>query len=248
MILTHNAISFAGCGTLNFYQVGVLAALQEQRLDGTLKYAGASAGAGLCVLAAAGIPAMEIGRIAEALLKKHAKKNIVTHYRIPIYFGRHFLRYFKSDIDLEKINGRIGLSITQIKPYQNLLVSHFASLDEVFSAVRASCHLPSFRYPYVRFRGAACIDGGVSWNNPVLGNKCLRISPLWMDRRADVTPSERISPWWGFHVPPPDLIWRLVELGKKDCLSYLQSENQQVEAPVGQKRFLKRLRGRQVGL
>lgn len=246
--IQYNAVSFAGCGTLNFYQVGVLAALQAHNLDSGLMFAGASAGAGLCVLAAAGIPAREITQVAAELLKPHARKNILKNYRVPIDFGREFLQCFKQKINIESQNNRIGISITQLRPYRNLLVTQFRSNDEILDAVRASCHLPSFRYPYVRFRGAPCIDGGVSWNNPTLGEHCLRISPLWMDRRAHISPSVRISPWWGVHVPPTNTIWRMFETGHQDGLSWIRKSDGLVKSFIERKRLLRHLRGKQIGL
>ena len=48
--LPFNSISFAGCGALNFYQVGVAQALSEQQSFQDVDLLGASAGAALTVL------------------------------------------------------------------------------------------------------------------------------------------------------------------------------------------------------
>ena len=105
------------------------------------------------------------------------------------------------------------------------------------------CHLPSLRHPYVRYRGRPCIDGGVSWNNPILDRQTLRVSPLWMDTRADISPSMRINPWWGIHVPSTELIWHMFELGRCDMRFWI--EHPQPERMSGShKRWLGKLRGR----
>ena len=236
-------ISFAGCGTLNFYQVGVLAALQARHLAPKLRFAGASAGAGLSVLAAAGVPAQEITAQAVLLLKPYTRRNIIKNYRIPIDFGHAFLETFRNRLALDELSQRVAISITQLRPYRNILVQQFDSIDDIFAAVRASCHLPSWRYPYVRFRGRACIDGGVSWNNPIVGTQCLRISPLWMDSRADISPSKRINPWWGVHVPSSDLIWKMFEIGQRDMQQWLEQADFD-SLIASDKRWLKHLRGR----
>ena len=239
----YRTISFAGCGTLNFYQVGALSALQDAQLDSALSFAGASAGAGLSVLAAAGVPAKEIAAQAAELLAPHVRRNIIKNYRIPIDFGRAFLEAFRGHLHVENTSARVAISITQLMPYRNILVQNFHSVDDIFDAVRASCHLPSWRYPYVRFRGRPCIDGGVSWNNPIIGSDSLRISPLWMDSRADISPSKKISPWWGVHVPSKALIWDMFELGRRDMRLWIEQPD--VDRLTGSdKRWLRRLRGR----
>ncbi|MGC6509834.1 MAG: patatin-like phospholipase family protein [Myxococcota bacterium] len=239
----YSSISFAGCGTLNFYQVGALSALQDSGLDSTLSYAGASAGAGLSVLAAAGVPARQITAQAAYLLAPYYRRNIIKNYKIPIEFGRAFLESFREEISVQETVQRVAISITQLKPYRNILVQRFDSVGDIFDAVRASCHLPSWRYPYVRFRGRPCIDGGVSWNNPILGDGTLRISPLWMDKRADISPSRRVNPWWGIHVPSTDWIWKLFELGRRDMNVWIAQPSPE-RLTGSDKRWLRRLRGR----
>jgi hypothetical protein len=52
-----DALSFAGCGTLNFYQTGVAHTLQQAGLTDNIRFAGASAGSGLSVMLASGVDA-----------------------------------------------------------------------------------------------------------------------------------------------------------------------------------------------
>ena len=223
--------------------MGALSALQEKGVDSSLFYAGASAGAGLSVLAAAGVPAREITAEAALLLAPFCRRNIIKNYKIPIQFGRSFLEAFRDRISAKETSNRVAISITQLKPYRNILVQNFDSVADIFEAVRASCHLPSLRHPYVRYRGRPCIDGGVSWNNPILDRQTLRVSPLWMDTRADISPSKRINPWWGIHVPSTELIWHMFELGRCDMRFWI--EHPQPERMSGShKRWLGKLRGR----
>ena len=74
-----DALSFSGCGTLNFYQTGVGFALQQHGLTDQLHYAGSSAGSGLSVLLAAGVDAQQIFDVAQELLVPYQGKNILLH-------------------------------------------------------------------------------------------------------------------------------------------------------------------------
>ena len=223
--------------------MGALSALQETGLDLSLSFAGASAGAGLSVLAAAGVPAREITAQAAFLLAPFFRRNIIKNYKIPIHFGRSFLESFRNRISVKETSSRVAISITQLKPYRNILVQKFDSVADIFDAVRASCHLPSWRHPYVRYRGRPCIDGGVSWNNPILDGQTLRVSPLWMDTRADISPSKRINPWWGIHVPSTELIWNMFELGRCDMRFWIEHP-QPGRMSGSDKRWLGKFRGR----
>lgn len=244
MPIAFDAVSFAGCGTLNFYQVGVLAALQLSRKSIPLKYAGASAGAGLSVLAASNIDAYRITDVAAKVLGRHAGKNIVTSPKIPIEFGQKFLSAFEPELSLEALQGRVAISITKLRPFRNQLVSQFESIPDLLSAIRASCHLPSLSLPYIRFRGQPCVDGGMTWNSPIIGSNCLRVSPLWLDSRTDISPSKKISPWWGIHVPSVPLIWKLFELGKQDGRNYIYRLEKESLGPLKKHtRILGLLRG-----
>ena len=202
-----DAISFSGCGTLNFYQCGVAYALQQYGLSDEMHYAGSSAGAGLGVLLAQGSDASEIASVAVDLLKRHQHANILYRGDVLLEFANGFLGHFLNTETLPKIGNRVSVSITRVPSIKNIIVNTFHDLSDLSAAVRASCHIPSRQMRTVRFRHMRCMDGGFSNNSPILTPRTLRVSPFFFDARADIFPAPKVAPWWAIKVPPPHKAW-----------------------------------------
>ena len=217
-----DALSFAGCGTLNFYQTGVASALQQAGFTEGVLYAGASAGSGLSVMLASGIDAVQIHERAVELLSPHKGKNILRHPDMLREFATNFLYTFIYAETLPKIADRVHISITSVRPFRNQLINQFADLDDLLMAIRASCHLPSRRYPSIRFRGQKCIDGGFTRNNPKVGSACLRVSPFFFDPRMKINPRRVTPPWWGIIIPSRKRATKLFEQGIRDAERYFR--------------------------
>ena len=218
-----DAVSFSGCGTLNFYQTGVAAELQERGLLDNVVYGGTSAGSGLATLLCAGVDAKAIGETAIAILAPHAGKNILTRPRVLFEFADRFLDAFVDEQTAVHATGRVHISITRLKPLSNWSVDQFFDTKDLCRAIRASCHLPSVKHPYVRFRGRACVDGGFTCNTPSVGERCLRVSPFLLGRNIDIRPSRFVGPQRGIIVPTPSQARQLFQLGKTDARAYLES-------------------------
>ena len=215
--MTFDALSFAGCGTLNFYQTGAASALQQAGLTDNVLYAGASAGAGLSVLLASGVDAREIFAAARDILDPHRGKNILRHPLLLREFADAFLGRFMTPDTLTKVGTRVHISITTVRPLRNRLYNHFTDIDDLGRAIRASCHIPSLRYPTIMFRGQRCIDGGFTRNNPKVGRACLRVSPFFFDPRMKVHPRRFTPPWWAVIVPSHRRARRLFDHGARDA-------------------------------
>ena len=211
-----DALSFAGCGTLNFYQTGVAHILQQAGFTDNIRFAGASAGSGLSVMLASGIDAREICNTAVGILTPHQGKNVLVNPKVLKEFADSFLDAFIDETTLAKIGDRVHISITKVLPFRNQLINHFTDIEDVCRAIRASCHIPSLRYPYVYFRGKKCIDGGFTRNNPKVGLSCLRVSPFFFDPRMKIAPRRPTPPWWGIIVPSPQRAQKLFAQGAKD--------------------------------
>ena len=218
-----DALAFSGCGTLNFYQTGVSSALQRRGLSPELLFAGSSAGSGLSALLAGGVDAREILSVASELLHPHRGKNLLFSPLVLQDFADRFLETFVDDALHEAIGKRVHISITRIKPWGNLLVNQFTSAEDLRQAIRASCHIPSVRYPSVMFRGQRCIDGGFSVNNPSVGQRCLRVSPFFFDLRMKIRPRRFTPPWWTVIAPSAGRAQRLFSQGAQDGERYLKS-------------------------
>ena len=220
--MSFDALGFAGCGTLNFYQTGVALALQKYGLGDHLLFTGASAGSGLSVLLAGGIEAGEIFQVADRILRPHQGKNILLHPRILREFADQFLNHFINESLLDKIGDRVYVSITRLRPYGNLLVNQFRNTEDLYEAIRASCHIPSIQAPSVSFRGQACVDGGFSLNNPRVGRQCLRVSPFFFDPRMTIRPRVFTPPWWTVIVPSAHRAQQIFTQGVQDGERYLK--------------------------
>ena len=226
--MSFDALSFAGCGTLNFYQTGVAHMLQQAGLTDGLLYAGASAGSGLSVMLASGQEAGRIHSTAVELLAPHAGKNILRNPEMLQAFATDFLHHFIDASTLPKIASRVHISITTLRPFRNQVVNHFQDVDDLIQAIKASCHLPSIRYPSVNFRGQRCIDGGFTRNNPTIGRSCLRVSPFFFDPRMRINPRRLTPPWWGVIVPSPKRATRLFEQGIRDAERFFRKRSRRV--------------------
>ena len=223
--MAFDALSFAGCGTLNFYQTGVAYVLQQSGLTNGVLYAGASAGAGLSVMLASDKDAWDIQKTAIELLSPHAGKSILRHPEVLKSFATEFLDNFINQQTLPRIANRVHISITMLRPFRNQFINQFSDVDDLLQAIKASCHLPSVRYPSIHFRGQRCIDGGFTRNNPVVGETCLRISPFFFDPRMGINPRRLTPPWWGVFVPSPRRASRLFEQGIRDAERYFRKRS-----------------------
>jgi len=216
------AVSFSGCGTLNFFQTGVAASLQRTQSLAGMRLAGASAGSGLAAFVAAGIDAEQVSETAIDFLAPFAGENILRRPDIPIAFADRMLDAFVDDGVLARIEDRVHISITSVTPLRRLMVNRFHDVEDLRGAIRASCHIPSWRRRSARFRGARCLDGGFTRNTPVVGERCLTVSPFAMSRNVDIAPTCAIQPWRAVLIPDPKRARTLFERGLSDGLRYLE--------------------------
>ncbi|MEC8024728.1 MAG: patatin-like phospholipase family protein [Myxococcota bacterium] len=186
---TRQSISFAGCGALNFYQVGVAQALSESMVLRDATLLGASAGAGLAVLLSAGYDPYSIVRRMVNLVENAVGPSRFLGPEGVQAVGEAFTDEFLQPDTFRDVSHRVGLSITRLRPFGNIRASHFESHQDLVDALRAACFIPSRRRPAARYRGQWCIDGGLTDNEPILDKHTFRISPLWTSIRADIRPS-----------------------------------------------------------
>ncbi|XP_056137663.1 patatin-like phospholipase domain-containing protein 2 isoform X2 [Lampris incognitus] len=166
-------ISFAGCGFLGIYHVGVASCLLEQApflVENARHIYGASAGAltasalvsGVC-LGEAGASIIDVAKEARKrfLGPMHPSFNLVK-------IVRHMLhRTLPPDAHL-RATGRLGISLTRVTDGENVLVSHFHSKEELVQ-----------RY----------VDGGMSDNLPQYELKnTITVSPF--SGESDICPRD----------------------------------------------------------
>lgn len=188
-------ISFAGCGFLGVYHIGVASCLREHApflvANATHIY-GASAGAltatalvtGAC-LGEAGANIIEVSKEARKrfLGPLHPSFNLVKTIRGCL------LKTLPADCH-ERASGRLGISLTRVSDGENVIISHFNSKDELIQANVCSTFIPVYcgLIPPT-LQGVRYVDGGISDNLPLYELKnTITVSPF--SGESDICPQD----------------------------------------------------------
>ncbi|XP_031798399.1 patatin-like phospholipase domain-containing protein 2 [Sarcophilus harrisii] len=188
-------ISFAGCGFLGVYHIGVASCLREHApflVANARRIYGASAGAltatalvtGAC-LGEAGANIIEVSKEARKrfLGPLHPSFNLVKIIRGCL------LKTLPADAH-EHANGRLGISLTRVSDGENVLVSHFNSKEELVQANVCSTFIPVYcgLIPPT-LQGVRYVDGGISDNLPLYELKnTITVSPF--SGESDICPQD----------------------------------------------------------
>ncbi|KAL2093779.1 hypothetical protein ACEWY4_011091 [Coilia grayii] len=191
-------ISFAGCGFLGIYHIGVASCLLEQApflVENARHIYGASAGAltasvlvsGAC-LGEAGGSIIDVAKEARKrfLGPMHPSFNLVKIMRTLLY------RTLPADAH-QRANGRLGISLTRVTDGENVLVSHFNSKEELVQACLCSAYIPVYSglIPPT-LQGVRYVDGGISDNLPQHELKnTITVSPF--SGESDICPRDNSS-------------------------------------------------------
>uniref|UniRef100_S4RZ83 triacylglycerol lipase n=1 Tax=Petromyzon marinus TaxID=7757 RepID=S4RZ83_PETMA len=187
--------SFAGCGFLGVYHIGVASCLQQRAphvISGATRVYGASAGAltaasllgGAC-LGECCADVMELARLARrsTLGPLHPAFHIVKIIRAGLR------RVLPEDAHL-RAAGRLCISLTRVSDGHNVLVSDFASKEELVQALICSSFVPIYcGIIPPTFRGVRYVDGGISDNVPSYELKTtITVSPFCGE--SDICPRD----------------------------------------------------------
>ncbi|XP_068416967.1 1-acylglycerol-3-phosphate O-acyltransferase PNPLA3 [Eschrichtius robustus] len=187
------SLSFAGCGFLGFYHIGVTRCLSERAphlLRNARRFFGASAGALHCAFFLSGVPLEQTLQALMDLVRSARSRNIgVLHpaFNLSKHLRDGLQRYLPDNVH-QLLSGRIVISLTRVADGENVLVSDFRSKDEVVDALFCSSFVPfiSGLIP-PSFRGVRYIDGGVSDIIPFFDTKTtITISPFYGE--SDICP------------------------------------------------------------
>ncbi|KAM7002426.1 patatin-like phospholipase domain-containing protein 2 [Tautogolabrus adspersus] len=188
-------ISFAGCGFLGIYHVGVASCLVEHApflVQNARHVYGASAGAitatalvtGVC-LGEAGASIIDVAKEARKrfLGPMHPSFNLVK-------IVRHMLqRTLPADCH-NQASGRLGISLTRVADGENVVVSHFNNKEELVQACVCSAFIPVYcgLIPPT-LHGVRYVDGGISDNLPQYELKnTITVSPF--SGESDICPRD----------------------------------------------------------
>ncbi|XP_060540120.1 patatin-like phospholipase domain-containing protein 2 isoform X1 [Pantherophis guttatus] len=242
------SVSFAGCGFLGVYHIGVATCLQE-RVPRLLRDArciyGASAGA------LAGAVLIGGGSLAQAcadvfgLAKEARKRNLG-----PLHPSFNVIKIIRDSLcknlpenSYKSLSGKLSISLTRVSDGENVLISDFNSKEEVVQALLCSSFVPVYcgLIP-PSFRGVRYVDGGLSDNLPRYNLKnTITVSPF--SGECDICPKGNSANFHEMHVtntsiqfslgnmyrltqalfpPEPQLLAELCKQGYSDALRFLK--------------------------
>ncbi|KAM6987120.1 patatin-like phospholipase domain containing 3 [Aplochiton taeniatus] len=244
-------LSFAGCGFLGIYHIGVASCLLEKApylVKGATKIYGASAGALTASVLASEASLAECCEDVIEVAKEARKRNLG-----PLHPAFNLIKTIKSGLDRDLpvdahvlASGRLCVSITRVSDGKNVLVSEFNSKEELVQALICSCFIPIYcGIIPPSFRGVRYVDGGISDNLPQSELKnTITISPF--SGESDICPRDTST---SFHElrftntsiqmnlgnmyrlsralfpPEPKVMAELCQNGYKDALRFLEENN-----------------------
>ncbi|XP_023342586.1 patatin-like phospholipase domain-containing protein 2 [Eurytemora carolleeae] len=239
-------VSFAGCGFLGLYHVGVASCFKTYAPQLYLyNVSGASAGSIAALALLADVP---LGEMTSNVLRVASEARARTlgpfspSFNINQILYEGLNRILPEDIHT-KVQGRLHISLTKVYDGSNILVNQFANKEEVIQVVLASTFIPLFSgWLPPRYRGVRVIDGGYSDNLPILNGQTITVSPF--SGNSDICPLDDTA-WKVFQVsvantsivvskenlyrlgnvllpPDPEVLARVCKQGFEDALRFLQ--------------------------
>uniref|UniRef100_A0A3Q2VA77 triacylglycerol lipase n=1 Tax=Haplochromis burtoni TaxID=8153 RepID=A0A3Q2VA77_HAPBU len=247
-------LSFAGCGFLGIYHIGVASCLLEKApylIKEATKLYGASAGA-LTASIVFSFPAKCCEDVIE-VAKEARKRNLG-----PLHPTFNLIKVLRSGLNRNLpsdahtlASKQLCISLTRVSDGENVLVSEFDSKEELIQALICSCFIPIYcgLIPPC-FRGVRYVDGGISDNLPQSELKnTITISPF--SGESDICPRDKST---SFHElrftntsiqmnmgnmyrlsralfpPEPKVLAEMCQSGYKDALRFLE-ENSESSIP-----------------
>ncbi|KAG5451563.1 Patatin-like phospholipase domain-containing protein 2 [Clonorchis sinensis] len=212
-------LSFAGCGFLGLYHVGVVCCLRKfaPHLYKNKPVSGASAGAltAAClvcdvnigkytfwfVLSPLPLSSAEIVQYICELIKncrQYFFGPFDPRFKVNEHLREGLSRILPSDAHI-LCSERLSISLTSYATHKNVVVNRFKDRDELISAILCSTFIPIFSgfVPAV-FRGQLVLDGGFSDNLLCIDRRTLTVSPFFGE--ADICPMD--AHWDGQYTSP----------------------------------------------
>ncbi|XP_018309842.1 patatin-like phospholipase domain-containing protein 3 isoform X2 [Mycetomoellerius zeteki] len=193
-------LSFAGCGFLGIYHVGVAVCFKKYAPHLLLdKISGASAGA---IAACCLLCDLPLGEMTSNVLRvaREARQRTLGPFSPSFNIQEILLdglRKFLPDDAHIRVNGKLHISLTRVYDGKNVIVSQFNSKDDLMQALLATSFVPLFSGLLPpRFHGIRYMDGGFSDNLPTLDENTITVSPFCGE--SDICPRDVSSQL--FHV------------------------------------------------
>ncbi|XP_071950413.1 patatin-like phospholipase domain-containing protein 4 [Antedon mediterranea] len=190
-------LSFAGCGFLGTYHVGVIQCLMThgkgfmKRIRGV---GGASAGALVAAFMICSPKKLNDGMqlcydVADTIQSKPLGA-LTPNFSVSRTLHSELDRLLPPNAHT-MASGRLFISLTMLSNRKNIMISQFENRDELIQALLCSCHIPVYSGMQTPiFRGKKCMDGGMSWNQPAMPSaKTIFVSPF-CGSKQQICPSD----------------------------------------------------------
>nr|XP_050863969.1 patatin-like phospholipase domain-containing protein 2 isoform X2 [Vespula vulgaris] len=245
----HNMnLSFAGCGFLGIYHVGVAVCFKKYAPHLLLdKISGASAGA---IAACCLLCDLPLGEITSNVLRvarearEHTLGAFSPSFNVHDILLESLQKFLPEDAHI-RVNGKLHISLTRVYDGKNVIVSHYNSRQDLLQALLASSFIPFFSGILPpRFHGIRYIDGGFSDNLPTLDENTITVSPFCGE--SDICPRDISSQLFHVNVantsielskqniyrfarilfpPNPKILSNMCKQGFDDALRFLHRNN-----------------------
>ncbi|XP_060531801.1 1-acylglycerol-3-phosphate O-acyltransferase Pnpla3 isoform X1 [Cylas formicarius] len=241
-------LSFAGCGFLGIYHVGVACCFRKYAPQLLLnKISGASAGA---IAACSLILDLPLGETTSDVLRvaTEARKGSLGPFNPSFNINKLLLegleKFLPEDAHI-RVSGKLHISLTRVCDGKNVMVSQFNSREELIQALLASAFIPIFSGIFPpKFRGVRYMDGGYSDNLPTLDENTITISPFCGE--SDICPRDDSSQLFHINIantsieiskhniyrmvrilfpPKPEVLANMCKQGFDDALRFLHRNN-----------------------
>ncbi|KAM3968027.1 brummer [Aphomia sociella] len=241
-------LSFAGCGFLGIYHVGVAVCFKKYAPHLLLgKISGASFGAlsACCLLCD-----LPIGELTSDVLRVVGEARAGSlgpfspSFNIQNVLLEGMEKYLPQDVH-KLVSGKLHISLTRVYDGKNVIVSEFPTREDLLQALLASCFVPVFSGMLPpRFHGIRYMDGGFSDNLPVLDENTITVSPFCGE--SDICPRDLSSQLFHVNVantsielskqninrfarilfpPKPEVLSNMCKQGFDDALRFLHRNN-----------------------
>ncbi|XP_045690721.1 patatin-like phospholipase domain-containing protein 5 [Phyllostomus hastatus] len=178
-------LSFGGAGFLGLYHVGVIHCLRERApriLRGARRAYGSSSGALAALSLVMDMPTEQCCSYLLSLAKQAERLSLgIFHPAFaPIEHIKQQLQCILPDDIHILASQRLGVSLTRWPDGHNLIVTDFASRDEVIQALVCTLYFPFYCGVIpAEFRGERYVDGALSNNVPFAESPCtITVSPF----------------------------------------------------------------------
>eukprot|EP00106_Octopus_bimaculoides_P015663 XP_014783105.1 PREDICTED: uncharacterized protein LOC106878411 [Octopus bimaculoides] len=176
--------SFSGCGFLGIYHVGVATCIKEHapEMFEDCRIAGASAG---CFMACCLLSGCSLGKCTSYTLNLANEANTLPllgplHPRFNIInsLRKALAEVLPADAH-KRTSGRLYISLTRWRDWKNVIISEYASNQELIDAMICSAFVPLYcgLIP-PKYKGNYYWDGGLSDNQPIFDEPTITVSPF----------------------------------------------------------------------